>query len=153
MGRGKRFLLLTACKIASRFSKAPAGTRARSGEGKRRPFAFLLVPSLICHTASSQAAPSGQPAFSSAGGGPEGRRLRSPRPDLARRHATSCGSSRDVTPLPPPTSAELGGAPHAPAEELGRRRVPPRWAVTGEWSSSTEASEEAPRAGGRHRVF
>lgn len=55
--RGKRFLLLTASKIASRFSKAPAEERTRSGAVKRRPPACVAFLSLICQTPSGKVSP------------------------------------------------------------------------------------------------
>lgn len=77
---------------------------ARVRAVRRRPLAFLPSPSLTCQTRGGKAGPSGQPALSGGGAGPEGRRPGRRRPNLpllepVRRHAGVPGSSR---PFPPP---------------------------------------------------
>lgn len=147
--RRKRLLLLTASKIASGFSKAPAEKRTRSGAVKRLPPAFVAFLSLICQTPSAKVSPSGLPAFSEGGGGPWGRRPGSeaagPAPPEAR--ATSRGSSRDVTPLLP---ASGGGAPYAPCGRAGSAGVPPGRAVTGAGRATSERAGATARAGDHH---
>lgn len=119
-GRGKRFLLLTASKIASRFLKTPVGKRARSGAVKRRR-AFLLFPSLICQSLAGKPTPQGSLHFPKMREVPktafQGRRRPDrPRLEPVRRHAELSGTSRPSSalrvrrlPSRPPRKSGFGG--------------------------------------------
>lgn len=135
LGKGNSSLL-TASKIASEILEN-LSTEAGTASGLRRGSGLRFFPSLVCQTPSGKAGPSGLPALSGVGGGPEGHRpgWEVPRPaphsERARRHAgvpaTSCPSSRRE-------ERRFPGAPVA--EERGGWCVPNPRAVTGEWSAS-----------------
>lgn len=104
---------------------------ARFRAVKTRPLAFLLFPSRTCQTRRRKAGPSGQPALSGGGAGPEGRRpgrrqAAGPAPPRAR--ATSRGCSWEFTPLPPASPG--GGGPRGYRGGVGSARGPPRRLLT-----------------------
>lgn len=127
---------------------------ARVRAVRRRPRAFLPSPSLTCQTRGGKAGPSGQPALSGGGAGPEGRRPGRRRPNLpllepVRRHAGVPGSSR---PFPPPRREVVAsGRPR----RNGVHTAAPAAAADADERGASAAwpGAAAPGAGDRRRVW
>lgn len=110
---------------------------ARFRAVKTRPLAFLRFPSRTCPTRRRKAGPSGQPALSGGGAGPEGRRPgRRQAAGLAppRARATSRGCSWEFTPLPPASPG--GGGPRGYRGGVGSARGPAAEAADADWNGA-----------------